>query len=834
MWSITSMKEIRFSIITVVRDSRDLKDTCKSIWGQDYENFEHVIVYEGSCERINKYPLGTKVVEVNHHIDDKYGSAQRMGQMVATGQYLLYLNPGGVYARRTILRELNDFIRDCNEWPIWFVFPIKRNGRTLFKRPARESGTHSNQICHRKEYFGKEIVWPIRAVDGPASPLSNIIYDGALVEVLNKLCDPEYLKDGSDFVRLVEDAKEDEGYLVGKETDTEDAIVFLTEDTRHITGGRYYSWWLATALKAAGHRVIIYTNAVPVFIKEFEDYPQPEIRVVSRIEDVDVKAKVYIGSPIIGSVMACKLGKKHKRPSYCEIFDPFPMMEKYRGRHHWPGWDELLPLMRKTDCNIISLCNTTSEYIYDWLDKKKDQVFHIYPCINSKESLKARNRKKRDWITFISRLDYHKKLDHVLDAVRETDCDLQVITSVDAIDFPQMVAMRGMDDRVKVHNFVSDKRKFEIIKQSKATINGAIFEGFGMWLTESLSCGVPAVCYEYPTFEEIKSVTDNPELVYFAKYNDPDSLRKKLIAAIKDRRWGQRKTTHKFDFEGMVERMKEIFGEGEGPRVGVVTIALNEEEYVGASLRSMIKMPNVKKVAVVEGATKLYGKENKDRVDRNGLSVDNTEVEVKKVIDSDKENKIIYERHGWAKDKSELRNKCLELLGESFDYIMVVDADEVWKEEDFERLMDYISGHPETSVVWYPAFHFWKHPDLIAVGSQWDKHLFRFFRYDDKSLHWGKHHTPVVNKDGKDATQLGFEAVLDNVHFYHYGAMKAGENIEAKLKYYKARDKELDVKNTWKDWKKGRDTQWTHGGGSTERFDGDHPVEVIDIIEKYI
>jgi glycosyltransferase involved in cell wall biosynthesis len=605
----------------------------------------------------------------------------------------------------------------------------------------------------------------------------------------------------------------------------EDKIIFLTEDTQHITGGRYYSWWLATAIQASGQDVIIYTNRQPVFLDEFKDYPQPEVRIVKEIAKVNVKGKAYVGSPIVGNLAAVKLGEKFNKPTFVEIFDPFPMMSKYRGNHNWQGWDELLKTMKKPHVKIISLCETTSFYIYEWLNKTKKQVLEVNPCVNSKERDKVPQQEKQNWITFISRLDFHKKLDHVLEALKDTDCELHVITSIDGIQFPKMVREHGLTNRVIIHKFVSDKEKFEIIKKSKAVINAAIFEGFGIWLTEALSCGVPVVCYDYPTFKEIAEKIDKKHRkIYFAKYNDPKDLKKQLQKALKDEDFT--KGTKNFDFEVMVDRVKEVF-EPE-PKIGVITIALNEEEYIGASLRSVIKQKNVAKVAVVEGCVSL----NESQATTNGLSKDNTAQKVLEVVGSENGNKIVYDKYGWAGSKSELRNRALQLLGREMDYIMVVDADEVWKTEDFEKLVKFIKKNKDASIVWYPAYHFWKQKDLIAVGSQWDAYLFRFFKYEDKSLYWLKHECPVVNENGDCVSKLGKEAKFDSIHFYHYGAMKPEEKIKAKLEYYAKRDKDLKVKDTWSNWKKGKDTQWTHGGGTVAKFEGKHPIEVLDLWKK--
>lgn len=594
-------------------------------------------------------------------------------------------------------------------------------------------------------------------------------------------------------------------------------IAFLTEDTQHITGGRYYAWWVATALQTAGFDVYIYTNRMPMFLDNFKDYEQPEVVIVPTIKYIDVEADFYIGSPIIGNEEAIRLGNKYQKPSYAMIFDPFPMMEKYRGKHNWYGWDNLIPSMRENDVNIISLCDTTSQYIYDWLNKREDQVLPIVPCINSKERDKTPDKiKKKNQVVFISRLDYHKMFDHVLNAVKHTDMDLKVITSIDGIHSKDMIHRFGMTKRTEVLRNVTDEEKFKIIKESKVVINGAIFEGFGMWMAEAISCGVPVVCYDYPTFKEIKKIS-GAKNIYFAEWSNGESLSRKLQEAIEDKKFA--KISRKFDFDAMVKRVKKLFKYE--PKIGVITIALNEDEYIDKSLRSVLKHKNVKKIAVVEGAVRKFA----HAATENGLSIDKTREKVVSVIKDDVDGKIIYDRYGWAFDKSELRNRAIDLLGKGVDYVLVVDADELWKTEDLDRLIDTFENNMDKVVFWPKFYHFWKQKDLIAVGSQWDHPLFRCFKYSDKTFRFKEHHLPPRNKEGELATAKG-ELFMDNVFVYHYGYMKSDERVQQKLEFYKNRDKQLFVTDTYTNWKPGQPTQPTHGGGDAIKFEGTHPKEL--------
>jgi hypothetical protein len=343
-----------------------------------------------------------------------------------------------------------------------------------------------------------------------------------------------------------------------------------------------------------------------------------------------------------------------------------------------------------------------------------------------------------------------------------------------------------------------------------------------MWAAEAVACGVPLICYEFPTIREIEEVTGAKNF-YFAEYGNSEDLAKKLELAKKEEKFAE--PSHFFDFNAMVERLRQIFVPE--VKIGVITIALNEEQYINASLNAVIKHPNIKKVAVVEGAVNLMAHASTS----DGLSIDGTDEQVYMAISEPHGNKIIFDRYGWAKDKSELRNRALRLLGNNITHVLVVDADEVWKQDELDKLVKAIQDNPQIGVFLFNFYHFWKKKDLIAVGGQWNSMLFRCFKFADKTLHWERHEAPVVNSKGRMINKIDDLLRLEDVHVYHYGYLKEAKNVQDKLEYYKKRDGDyLKVKDTWTDWKKGDETQPTHGGGEAIKFEGEHPEEVRSIL----
>jgi len=337
-------------------------------------------------------------------------------------------------------------------------------------------------------------------------------------------------------------------------------IAFIHEDVGHLTGGRYYAWFIASALTELGHNVTIYTNRQPVFASEFSGYKKPRVSIAAmnarRLAMLDIKADVYMGSPIQGATAASRLGKKYGKPAFALIFDPFPAMEKFLGKRMYVGWDELLRELRSNDTNIISLCNAMSQYIYPWLNKQRSDVFPLYPCINSKVfDSKPREYEKEDYVVFISRMVNHKRFGDAVSAVAKTNLRLKIISSVSGMNAPAVVAAHKMEKRVDYHWKCSDDEKFDIIAKSRGVIVPSAFEGFGMFLAEAIACGVPFIGYDYPTFREIRDYA-KADNVYLATYKNEFDLGRKLKDALREKKYHQPNTL--FHFERMMETLKQI------------------------------------------------------------------------------------------------------------------------------------------------------------------------------------------------------------------------------------------------------------------------------------
>ena len=121
----------------------------------------------------------------------------------------------------------------------------------------------------------------------------------------------------------------------------------------------------------------------------------------------------------------------------------------------------------------------------------------------------------------------------------------------------------------------------------------------------------------------------------------------------------------------------------EGTRIGFHTIVLNGGDYFYYSLLNTYNLASKypgSKIVIVEGADQFTA----DEVNKTGLSVDRTECIIRNFPDP---LRIIhYVKMGFVSDKRFLRNKCLEMLGET-DFILIKDHDEFIKPEDLDALV---------------------------------------------------------------------------------------------------------------------------------------------------
>lgn len=166
--------EKKFTVITPTILRPTLADTCRSIDGQNYDNWQHIVVVDippheippeqrELIESVRHPKRSIRFCEASHK---NFGNTCRSRAFAeVAGDYVLYMDDDDVYLGEAFA-VLNGEISD----EVWGVFPVERFGHVFFNLPPRICHTTSNQFFYRPV-----CPWPDN---------DNYMADGELIELL--------------------------------------------------------------------------------------------------------------------------------------------------------------------------------------------------------------------------------------------------------------------------------------------------------------------------------------------------------------------------------------------------------------------------------------------------------------------------------------------------------------------------------------------------------------------------------------------------------------------------------------------------------------------------
>lgn len=227
-------------------------------------------------------------------------------------------------------------------------------------------------------------------------------------------------------------------------------------------------------------------------------------------------------------------------------------------------------------------------------------------------------------------------------------------------------------------------------------------------------------------------------------------------------------------------------------RIAFGSIFLNEAQFLPFSLAQHYAFCD--KWFFIEGADVRYPRES---VTDAGLSTDKSAEIIKSYPDIDK--KITLIQHGWAQDKTVLRNRYAELADmHRIDILIVVDIDEFLTNSSMVSLLTRLRQLPGPGVVRIPHVHFWHNQQTVITGKYWDVPHDRAYRWQQGNRYIRDHNHPeknglllrarntdaymsrrVVHNDGS--------MTCDEPFWLHYANCKEDVHVQDKNAFYRAR-----------------------------------------------
>ncbi len=299
--------------------------------------------------------------------------------------------------------------------------------------------------------------------------------------------------------------------------------VCASNSTTGYSGGRYHAWMIAEALAHVGHEVIIWTDNIPAFRKDFSMFrhdqsldiqhsPAYRNLPVGPVDVVILVPQLHNRHHFFAKTLY--LAAKHKArlvllnfetPNWFNALSPEP-----RKSALWDGW---LGASQAADM-ILSLTQEGTHYARDFYTNTVDGVLfrHCYPTINTYAvNAVGRVTRERQIIcsTRFGRGSKHKGANELLKAIgpATSGYTLAIIVGTGQIESKTRKALeekaRRFNVEIRLLHQLSDQEKFREIKRSKLMLFLSFFEGYGIPIVESLYCDTPCIVYDLPVLQEV-------------------------------------------------------------------------------------------------------------------------------------------------------------------------------------------------------------------------------------------------------------------------------------------------------------------------------------------
>ncbi len=149
------MKKI--SVVTVCYNCEDtIEKTILSAIKQTYSTIEYIIIdgasSDGTVDIVKTYSKDERIIFISEPDDGLYDAMNKAIDM-ASGDYIIFMNSGDIFASETVLSDIVEFLDGKNELVYGNVIRMKHGGRILEKYGNRYTPMflllQGKMICHQ-------------------------------------------------------------------------------------------------------------------------------------------------------------------------------------------------------------------------------------------------------------------------------------------------------------------------------------------------------------------------------------------------------------------------------------------------------------------------------------------------------------------------------------------------------------------------------------------------------------------------------------------------------------------------------------------------------------
>ncbi len=305
-------------------------------------------------------------------------------------------------------------------------------------------------------------------------------------------------------------------------------ITFFSQNLgNYISGGRQYPWHMAHCLALKGHKVTLATNHLPIFDKEFNNFPGREnieiiadnnygMRNKESIKKIQ-SGELFMCSPMYSTDLCTALAKSYNKKVMSIVLEPMNMLHEAIDdgieipftEQHEKAFRDYTIACHKSDYLLFNN-KYCLERAKEWFPQYPGKMEYLYNSFLTNKADEVRPKKVREnAIVFIGRTVKYKGYGDLLYIFAQTKIKPKIyyISGFrDNMDPQQLAFFKECEDKgleIEIMDKVNEKKKFQTIAKCKALFMPSRFEGFGIPPAEAFYMNTPVVCYDLPVTKEI-------------------------------------------------------------------------------------------------------------------------------------------------------------------------------------------------------------------------------------------------------------------------------------------------------------------------------------------
>jgi len=303
-----------------------------------------------------------------------------------------------------------------------------------------------------------------------------------------------------------------------------------------VGGGEVWFWQVARHLVKRGHEVHILTYKHPgyttdnviegIHIHRLGPFPirgvQPYFRraliqgIGIILYGLRIEFDIIQASQTLPLIPAKILSILKKRPIVAVYHDVygyhFSLRDKGVIKGLIRGSLEKMTLNQEYN-GVIAVSNSTKSKLVNYgVSRNKLHVIYEGVDLEYIDSINS-DKKSRLLILYVGRLVAHKCIEDLLDSFKIVQKKIQLARLMIVGTGPRRQELEayssqlGIEECIQFTGYVSDKKKYQLMKQADVLVLPSVMEGFGLVLIEAMACGTPVIAVDLGGPKEV--VSDN-------------------------------------------------------------------------------------------------------------------------------------------------------------------------------------------------------------------------------------------------------------------------------------------------------------------------------------